>query len=153
MDTIWSFFSSPENLNEITPDNMGFNIITPRPIPEMYEGQVIEYKVSPLLNIPLYWKTEITEVRDKEYFIDEQRKGPYKLWRHKHIFEDKGDYVLMIDELEYALPLGILGVLAQKIFVKNRIEEIFNYRFEKVEELFNSTSKTRDNIPETSGIK
>jgi ligand-binding SRPBCC domain-containing protein len=141
MEKVWDFFSSPENLDEITPDNMGFKIITPKPLPKMYEGQVIEYKVAPLLGIPLYWKTLITEVKDGAYFIDEQVKGPYKLWRHKHIFEDKGDYVLMKDELDYALPLGFLGTIAKHLFVGARIEEIFAYRFDKVEEIFNNSSK------------
>jgi len=134
---IWEFFSSPENLDKLTPSNMGFEILTPRPLPSMFAGQIIEYKVRPVLNIPMYWKTEITEVKDQDYFIDEQLKGPYALWRHKHIFSEHEQGVLMVDELEYGLPLGPLGSLAHAIYVKARLKEIFDYRFEMVDKTFN----------------
>ena len=88
LEKTWEFFSSPENLDKLTPANMGFDILKPRPLPKMYEGQIIEYKVRPVLGIPLYWKTEITEVRPMKFFIDNQIKGPYNLWRHKHTFEE-----------------------------------------------------------------
>ena len=86
IDEAWEFFSSPNNLELITPDNMGFNIISEQPIPDMFQGQTIEYKVSPVLSIPLYWKTKITEVIKNESFTDMQIKGPYKFWRHVHKF-------------------------------------------------------------------
>ena len=140
INEIWSFFSSPENLDKLTPSNMGFEILTPRPLPPMFKGQIIEYKVRPVLNIPMYWKTEITEVKDQEYFVDEQLKGPYKLWRHKHLFEKHENGVLMTDELEYALPLGPLGSIARTLYVKKRLTEIFDYRFKMVDKLFNQKS-------------
>ncbi len=137
LDDVWAFYSSPENLDALTPDNMGFRIITPRPLPNMYQGQEIEYKVSPLLKIPLYWKTRITKVQDKVYFIDEQLKGPYKLWRHTHTFKVDKDQVHMEDKVEYALPFGFLGDLVVRFYIKKRLAEIFDYRAMKTDEVFN----------------
>jgi len=134
---VWDFFSSPENLDELTPGDMGFDIITERPIPKMYEGQIIEYKVRPILNIPLFWRTEITSVEQDKSFVDEQRKGPYSLWRHKHIFEQHPEGVMMTDSLEYALPLGPLGSIAHTLYVKSKLQQIFDFRYEKVESIFN----------------
>jgi ligand-binding SRPBCC domain-containing protein len=133
----WAFFSSPENLDLLTPVDMKFEILTQSPIPKIYEGQIIEYNVRPLLNIPMYWKTEITKVIPEKCFIDNQLHGPYKLWRHQHIFETHASGVLMKDKLEYALPLGLLGRLAHSLFVKRKLEHIFNFRFKKVESIFN----------------
>jgi len=137
IDQAWEFFSSPENLDLLTPKNMGFKITTPRPLPKMFQGQLIDYKVAPLLGIPLKWKTKITEVKNHEYFVDEQLKGPYKYWRHLHTFKTVDGKILMGDHLEYALPMGFLGSIAQALYVKNRIEEIFDYRYEKVDSIFN----------------
>lgn len=136
LDETWKFFSSPENLDKLTPKNMGFDIITPRPLPKMFEGQIIEYKVRPVLNLPIFWRTEITEVRPKKFFIDNQIKGPYKLWRHKHTFESEGDKVRMHDHVTYELPIGILGNIAHTLYVKKRLAEIFDYRNEVVSEIF-----------------
>lgn len=83
----WEFFSSPANLKTITPDNLGFRILSNHHGSCMYPGQVIEYTVKPLLGIPIYWMTEITHVLDKKYFVDEQRFGPYQLWHHQHHFK------------------------------------------------------------------
>ncbi len=137
LQTCWDFFSSPRNLKEITPDYMGFNVLTE--IPEkMYEGLMIEYKVTPLLNIPMNWITEIKYVHDKEFFVDEQRKGPYKIWHHEHHFEAVDGGVEMTDIVSYEIPLGILGRIMHPIIVKKKLEEIFDYRFKRVDELFNN---------------
>lgn len=155
LEEVWDFFSSPENLDNLTPNNMGFEITSQKPVPKMFEGQIIEYKVSPVLNIPLHWKTLISEVKESEYFVDEQLEGPYKYWRHKHIFKAIDDNtVKMNDELEYALPMGPLGNIAHTLYVKNRLKEIFDYRFEKVDQLFNqnNTSKRVDNTEEALSI-
>ena len=150
---VWDFFSNPENLDLLTPDDMGFEITSPLPLARMYRGQRIEYKVSPILNIPLKWVTEITEVEDNYAFVDEQRKGPYKYWRHKHIFEDMGDHVIMYDRLEYALPFGVLGTLAHKLYVQKRLTEIFDYRYDKVENLFNKKRlKGTDDLPKSIAV-
>lgn len=131
----WDFFSSPKNLNEITPKDMGF-IITNNPVKEMFAGQIITYKVSPVAGIKMDWMTEITQVKDKEYFIDEQRFGPYALWHHQHYFEEIDGGVLMRDEVNYKLPFGILGVIAHSLFVKNKLKQIFDYRYEVLEQRF-----------------
>lgn len=136
IDTAWNFFSQPANLAKITPDNLGFDIISKHHGHTMYAGQIIEYKVKPMLNIPLYWMTEITHVADKKFFVDEQRFGPYKLWHHQHHFKAISGGVEMTDIVHYALPLGILGKIAHSLFVKKQLNEIFDYRYKKVEELF-----------------
>ena len=88
LDTAWNFFSSPVNLKQITPEYMGFDITSDLGDGKMYPGQIITYIVKPILGIPLRWITEITHVKDLEYFVDEQRFGPYSLWHHQHWFEN-----------------------------------------------------------------
>ncbi len=136
LDEAWDFFSNPANLANITPDNMGFKTISRFHGDTMYAGQVIEYKVSPLLGIPLYWMTEITHVEDKKYFVDEQRYGPYSMWHHQHHFKAVEGGVEMTDIVHYKLPLWFLGDIANEILVKKQLKGIFEYRFKKVEELF-----------------
>lgn len=136
MDVAWDFFSSPANLKEITPGNLGFNIISKHHGDKMYAGQVIEYKVSPVLNIPLYWMTEITHVEDKKYFVDEQRFGPYSLWHHQHHFKAVEGGVEMTDIVHYKLPFGFLGDIANTLFVKKQLQNIFDFRYKAVEERF-----------------
>lgn len=128
IDEIWNFISSPENLKEITPDHMGFDI-TSKNIPKnMYAGMIISYKVSPLFGIKTNWVTEITQVRDKEYFVDEQRVGPYSIWHHQHHIEAIENGVLMTDIVSYQPPLGFLGAIANSLIIKNKLKEIFDYR-------------------------
>lgn len=115
---------------------MGFIVISKYHGEVMYAGQIIEYNVRPVLNIPLYWMTEITQVKDKAYFIDEQRFGPYSLWHHQHHFKAIPGGVEMTDIVHYKNPLGFLGRIANALFVKKKLEGIFDYRFKKVEELF-----------------
>ena len=137
LDQTWDFFSSPENLNKLTPANMGFDILTPKPLPKMFEGQIIEYKVRPVLNISIYWKTEITEVKPKHFFIDNQIKGPYKLWKHKHTFEELDNKVKMTDHVTYTLPMGLIGSFAHILYVKQTLADIFDYRYTVVNQIFN----------------
>jgi ligand-binding SRPBCC domain-containing protein len=132
----WDFFSSPANLQAITPSNMGFNIISKHHGDKMYAGQIIEYKVSPVLGIPIYWMTEITHVEDKKHFIDEQRFGPYSLWHHQHHFKEVPGGTEMTDIVHYKLPFWFLGDVAHSLFVKKQLQHIFDYRFKKVEEIF-----------------
>lgn len=138
LDTAWSFFSDPANLQSITPEGMGFRIISRYHGPVMYPGQVIEYTVRPIAGIPFYWMTEITQVRDRSYFIDEQRFGPYSLWHHQHHFREVPGGVEMTDIVHYRIPLGWLGRLANRLFVRSRLRAIFQFRFQKVEERFGS---------------
>lgn len=136
LDSAWMFFSNPANLQAITPEGMGFKVISKHHGPVMYAGQIIEYTLKPLLGIPVYWMTEITQVKNKEYFIDEQRFGPYKLWHHQHHFKAIEGGVEMTDIVHYKNPLWRLGRLANALFVKKKLQKIFEYRFQKVEELF-----------------
>lgn len=134
--TCWDFFSRPENLKKITPSYMGFDIKIELP-ERMYEGLMIEYTVRPLLGIPMSWITEIKTVKENEFFVDEQRKGPYKIWHHEHHFKEVEGGVEMTDIVSYEIPLGFLGRIAHPLVVKGKLEEIFKYRFEQVELLFN----------------
>ena len=137
----WEFLSNPKNLKVITPDHMGFNILSGGDRP-MFPGQIIQYKVSPF---PLYttkWVTEITHVKEGEYFVDEQRFGPYSLWHHKHFIKEMNGGVEMEDIIDYKLPFGILGQIAHPIFVKNQLKQIFFYREQKLTQLFGTTSDT-----------
>ena len=132
----WEFFSAPANLATITPAHLCFKIISLHHGEKMYPGQIIEYTVKPVLGIPLYWMTEITHVEFQKYFIDEQRYGPYSMWHHQHHFKETETGVDMTDIIHYKLPLWFLGDFANLLFVKNQLEDIFNFRFKKVEELF-----------------
>ena len=136
LERAWDFFSNPANLQAITPDNMGFKVISKHHGDIMYAGQIIEYTVKPVLGIPLYWMTEITQVKDKKYFIDEQRFGPYALWHHQHHFKAIPGGVEMTDIVHYRLPLWILGDIANSLFVQSQLQGIFDYRFFATEQKF-----------------
>lgn len=127
----WAFFLSPENLSMITPPHMGFEIKYFSGSAKTYPGQIIQYKVGILPGIKVNWVTEITHVKENEYFIDEQRFGPYSFWQHQHHFREVHGGIEMIDEVNYAVPFGLLGRIAHFIFVGKEVEAIFNYR-EKV---------------------
>ncbi len=131
----WEFLSNPNNLKTITPDYMGFKIISGADRP-MYEGQIIQYLVTPVLGIKTKWVSEITHIVDQKYFVDEQRFGPYALWHHKHFIKAIDGGVEMEDIINYKLPFGVLGELVHPIVVKPKLEEIFSYRAKKLEELF-----------------
>lgn len=136
IDEVWDFIASPDNLKKITPDYMGFDI-TSSDLPEkMYPGMIICYKVSPLLGIKMNWLTEITQVDEKNYFIDEQRIGPYKIWHHQHKVEPIKGGVLMTDIVTYQPPLGFLGSMANTLVIKNKLNEIFDYRRNVLNEIF-----------------
>ena len=133
----WEFLSSPENLKTITPDYMGFHILFGADRP-MFAGQIIQYIVTPVLGIKTKWVTEITHVKEGEYFVDEQRFGPYALWHHKHFIKEIDGGVEMEDIIDHKVPLGFLGQLVHPILVKPKLTEIFNYRKQKLEALFGS---------------
>jgi ligand-binding SRPBCC domain-containing protein len=133
----WDFFSSPLNLAKITPKSMSFVITSDyTKDTKMYEGMLISYEVSPLLGIKMDWVTEITYVKDGEYFIDDQRFGPFALWHHEHHFKSIEGGVLMTDKLTYAVPFGFLGRIANSLVVAKQTQDIFNYREKAVEEMF-----------------
>jgi ligand-binding SRPBCC domain-containing protein len=135
LDQAWDFFSSPKNLNEITPEDMVFEIKSDLP-EKMYPGMFIVYSIRPILNIPLNWVTEITHVEDKKFFVDEQRVGPYSIWHHEHHFEENNGGVLMTDILHYDVGKSFLGAIASKLFVDKKVQGIFEYREKKLEKLF-----------------
>ncbi len=132
----WDFFSKPDNLKDITPSNLGFQIRSKHHGSTMYAGQIIEYTVKPILGIPLYWMTEITTVVEQSYFIDEQRFGPYTLWHHQHHFKAIEGGVEMTDIVHYRLPLWILGDIANSLFVQSQLQGIFDHRFFATEQKF-----------------
>jgi len=132
---VWNFFSSPANLSKITPPEMGFTITSP-PQSAMYPGMFITYKVSPALGIKLNWVTEITQVSDKKFFIDEQRSGPYNIWHHEHHFREVDGGVEMHDILYYQAPFGIFGKMVELLFVNQKVKQIFDFRGKCIKELF-----------------
>lgn len=136
LEQAWDFFSKPSNLKDITPSSMGFDIKSRHHGERMYAGQIIEYTVTPLLGIPLYWMTEITHVEEQKYFVDEQRFGPYSLWHHQHHFREIAGGVEMTDIVHIRIPFWIIGDLAYAILVKSKLREIFSYRYKKAEEVF-----------------
>lgn len=135
LEEAWQFLSSPKNLKTITPDYMGFHMLSGAEKP-MFAGQIIQYIVTPVFGIKTHWVTEITHVVDKTYFVDEQRFGPYALWHHKHFLREIEEGVEMEDVIDYKLPFGFLGRLLHPILVKPKLTEIFNYRSQKLTELF-----------------
>ncbi|MCE1197552.1 MAG: SRPBCC family protein [Marinilabiliales bacterium] len=135
----WQFFATPANLNEMTPAWLTFEIRSVLP-EKMYEGLMIQYRIRPFLRLPMGWLTEITHVRDGEYFVDEQRKGPYRLWHHEHHFEPCPEGVRMTDLLYYDIGYSFLGVLAGKLFVHRMVREIFAYRQSVLEARFNQSA-------------
>lgn len=102
----------------------------------MYPGQLITYTISPILGIPIFWMTEITHVKAKEYFVDDQRFGPYALWNHSHFFKAVPGGVEMTDLVQYKLPLGFIGRIGHALFVKKQLEDIFSFREKKLKEKF-----------------
>ena len=144
LDTAWNFLSNPMNLKRITPEYMGFHVISGVE-EEMYAGQIISYKVSPLFGVNLNWVTEITHVRPKEFFVDEQRKGPYALWHHKHFLKPIENGTEMKDVVHYQLPLPLISNHLHSIVVQPRLREIFNYRTEVLKEIFGTFKGPQSN--------
>lgn len=136
LEKAWSFFSRPDNLKDITPQSLGFKVVSKFHGDTMYAGQIIEYKVSPVAGIPIYWMTEITHVEFEKYFVDEQRFGPYSMWHHQHHFKAIEAGVEMTDIIHYKLPLWFLGEIASTLFVNKQLRGIFDFRFKKIEDLF-----------------
>lgn len=131
LEEAWDFFSRPENLKKITPDELGFQI-TSKSGEVMYPGMLITYIVTPLFGISMRWCTEITQVKPMERFIDEQRFGPYTMWHHEHHFQAVEGGVLMKDQVTYGVPLGFIGQIANKVIVTSKVKEIFTYRAEAI---------------------
>lgn len=131
----WDFFSSPKNLNQITPPDVNIKMLTELP-EKMYPGMMILYEISPLLKLTFKCATEITVVNHHQYFVDEQRMGPYKTWHHEHHFTKVDGGVLMTDKLYYDIGKSFFGWLAGKLFVDKKVKGIFEFRYKKLESLF-----------------
>ncbi len=136
MRTAWDFFSTPSNLGSITPKHMNFRILYKSGGDKMHEGQIIKYKITVLPLVRVNWVTEITQVKNFEQFTDEQRVGPYALWKHTHTFKEVAGGVEMTDHVEYAIPLGPIGELAHRMFVGREVNRIFDHRFKVLESYF-----------------
>lgn len=146
LEVAWDFFSRPDNLKDITPDNLGFVIKSKHHGRVMYPGQIIEYTVKPVLGIPLYWMTEITHVEEHRYFVDEQRYGPYSLWHHQHHFREIEGGVEMTDIVHYKIPFWFLGDIANTLFIQAELRKIFDYRYKAVEERFGAWKNSENKV-------
>ncbi len=137
LNEAWNFFSTPNNLEEITPNDLEFRT-TSEVAEKAYVGQIITYKIGLLPGITTNWVTEITHIKEKEFFVDEQRFGPYAMWHHEHHYEalDNG-HTLMTDKVSYKIPLGPLGHIAHALFVKKQLKHIFQFRYDTLTKKFN----------------
>jgi ligand-binding SRPBCC domain-containing protein len=131
---VFAFFARPENLEAITPPSLRFRIMTPSPVP-MAEGSLIDYRIR-VSGFPVRWCTLIEVYEPPCCFVDLQLRGPYALWRHSHTFEECGEGTRIVDRVQYALPLGAVGLLAHVLWVRRTLERIFDFRKEAVAGLF-----------------
>lgn len=132
LEATFAFFSRPENLQEITPPFLGFHIV--RAEKELHAGSLIEYKLK-IRGVPMRWLTEIEIWEPPFRFVDNQLRGPYKLWHHEHRFAEKDGGTLISDRVDYALPFGVLGQLAHRLMVRRDVEGIFDFRQQRLTEL------------------
>ena len=135
LEEAWSFFSSPHNLSLITPKELGLIIKGNYNSKTVSKNDIIDYTVRPLLGIPMHWRTEITDVQAPYYFVDKQIKGPYKLWEHKHTFEEFEGGVMMYDEVNYKIPLQPISKFFTG-FIQKKLNHIFDYRTLRLKEIF-----------------
>lgn len=136
----WDFFSSPKNLAKITPSKMDFRILGISGQEKIYTGQIIQYKVKILPFCSVYWETEIQNVQEPLSFVDDQRVGPFALWRHEHRFKEVVGGIEMTDKVSYSVSFGLLGIVVNELFVEREVNAIFNHRFETLNKLFNKKS-------------
>ena len=137
LEQVWDFIASPKNLKIITPPYMGFDITSDNQEEKMYEGMIIRYKVSPVLGIKTTWVTEITHIKPFQYFVDEQRVGPYNLWHHEHFVDKVEGGTMMTDIVTYQPPMGFLGSIANTMLIKRKLDEIFDFRTRALDRIFN----------------
>ena len=142
IEEAWDFFSNPKNLATITPEDMTFKV-TSEPTDAIYQGQIITYKVSPVLKIPINWMTEISHVEAPYKFVDQQLVGPYKVWHHQHHFKEVSEGTLMTDLVYYSISPLFFGRIADHLFVRAQLNKIFDYRYQKIEELFNNKNSAK----------
>jgi len=140
IEECWNFFSNPENLKKITPPEMDI-AVTSEIQNKTYQGQIITYKIGILPVIKTTWVTEITHLREGEYFVDEQRFGPYKFWHHQHIFKEVEDGSEIKDLVHYVIPFGFLGIIAHKLFIRRQLRKIFKYREDFLKQKFGKSKE------------
>lgn len=143
----WEFFSNPRNLPLITPPALGFEILTGVLPPRIHAGMMIAYRVRPVAGIPLHWLTEITHVTEGEYFVDEQRSGPYAIWHHEHRFRETGGGTEVEDLVTYRLPFGWAGALMHRLLVRRKLEAIFDFRSAAIQRLMAKGGKFHESAP------
>lgn len=131
----WDFFSNPHNLAKITPEKLNFKIISDIS-GEVHPGMIINYRVTPLLGIPLSWTTEITHCIENKLFVDEQRFGPYKFWHHQHHFSEVEGGVLVHDIVNYKIAFGSFFPFINHLIVSKQLKEIFDYREKVLKKMF-----------------
>lgn len=136
LDTLWDFISDPMNLKLITPPDLAMEILSHNLPPQIHPGLIISYSIKPLAGIKMLWLTEIKHLKEKEYFVDEQRAGPYKMWHHLHKLTRFDNYVLMSDVVTYRPPYGFIGSMANSMFIRNKLKDIFEYRRAVLEKKF-----------------
>ena len=134
INEVFAFFASAHNLEEITPPWVGFKILS-MSTDSIQEGTTIRYRLR-LHGMPVHWRTDIREWNPPYCFVDEQTKGPYKVWRHTHRFEAHGSRTKMIDEVQYVLPFGVLGRMVHALKVRRDVSRIFDYRRRRIDVLF-----------------
>lgn len=142
LDVAWKFFSSANNLALITPGEMNFKVLDNSGAGDIFPGMEINYSLTPLFGIPMKWKTRITQVDHRKSFTDFQENGPYRHWSHYHEFLENEKGVLMKDTVEYELPLGVLGRIVHRLLVREKLENIFNYRREMLSNIFQPEKQT-----------
>jgi ligand-binding SRPBCC domain-containing protein len=136
LDEAWTFIASPRNLDKITPTAMNFRITDKHQPERMYAGQIINYTVSPLWGVRVRWTTEITHLKEKEYFVDEQRFGPFRFWQHQHLLKETPAGIEMQDRIHYKIPGGIAGDILNNFLIREKISEIFEYRRKMLKDIF-----------------
>jgi len=152
LEEVFRFFEQPDNLEKITPDSVGFNILTPRPI-KMQVGAVLDYTIK-LLGLPVRWTTQITEYEPPYRFVDVALRGPYSFWHHTHTFEAGGQGTVMTDVVRYALPFGYLGGITHALWVRRQLNQIFDYRSRIIQRMLEaSTPRIDPSGARTSGPK
>lgn len=135
LEDAWDFFSNPRNLDDMTPPELAFRTQSGDDEP-MFAGQIIVHRIRLLPGVWTTWVTEIVEVEDRRYFIDEQRSGPYRFWHHLHRFETCEDGVRMLDRVHYALPFHPLSAPMHGLYIRPQLERIFSYRRQILESRF-----------------
>ena len=141
LDSAWEFFADPANLARITPPDLGFEVTSTLP-ERMYAGMVVTYRVRPFGSMRVPWVTEISQVREPEFFVDEQRSGPYRFWHHQHHFREVDGGIEISDLVHYSLPFGIIGRVLGGGHVRRQLAGVFSFRRMFLEETFGTMPET-----------